>query len=139
MTCADRARELNAVKDAADVEERAQDDFDYRVFDTPAAKLLASLESFLAEDLAQALVARTKYKDIRRELSLNTKKVQDMEAHPVPFGDFARTISLFTRSDWSDQVPKEVADMIRRLMRTQIVDPAVAQLPWLGGQLKVMS
>ncbi|SMO77037.1 LysR family transcriptional regulator [Ruegeria faecimaris] len=62
-----------------------------------------------------------------------------MEAHPVPFGDFARTISLFTRSDWSDQVPKEVADMIRRLMRTQIVDPAVAQVPWLGGQLKVMS
>ena len=49
------ARELNAVKDAADVEERAQDDFEYRVFDSPAAKLIAALESFLAEDLSQAL------------------------------------------------------------------------------------
>ncbi len=61
-----------------------------------------------------------------------------MEAHPAPFGEFARTISLFTRTDWSDQVPQEVADMIRRLMRSQIVDPAIAQLPWLGGQLKVV-
>ncbi len=61
-----------------------------------------------------------------------------MEAHPAPFGEFARTISLFTRTDWSDQVPREVADMIRRLMRSQIVDPAIAQLPWLGGQLKVV-
>ncbi|SDW16271.1 transcriptional regulator, LysR family [Ruegeria halocynthiae] len=61
-----------------------------------------------------------------------------MEAHPAPFGEFARTISLFTRNDWSDQVPQEIADMIRRLMQSQIVDPAVAQVPWLSGQLKVM-
>ncbi|EEE37435.1 transcriptional regulator, LysR family [Rhodobacteraceae bacterium KLH11] len=61
-----------------------------------------------------------------------------MEAHPAPFGAFARTISLFTRTDWSDQVPQEVADMIRRLMQSQIVDPAMAQLPWLKGQLKVV-
>ena len=82
-TCADRARELNAIKDAADVEERAQDDFDLKVFDTPAAKLIASLESFLSEDLSKALVARVKYKDVRREVSLNSKKVQEMEANPV--------------------------------------------------------
>ena len=72
------------MKDAADVEERAQDDFEYRVFDSPAAKLIAALECFLAEDLSQALVARTRYKDVRREVSLNTKKVQEMEANPVP-------------------------------------------------------
>ena len=62
-----------------------------------------------------------------------------LEAHPAPFGEFARTISLFTRTDWSDQVPQEVAGMIRRLMRSQIVDPALAQLPWLDGRLKVMT
>ncbi len=61
-----------------------------------------------------------------------------IEAHPSPFGDFSRMISLFTRSDWSDQVPQEVAGMIRRLMQSQIVDPAVAQLPWLEGELKVV-
>ncbi len=60
-----------------------------------------------------------------------------LEVHPAPFGEFARTISLFTRSDWSDQVPQEVAGMIRRLMQSQIIDPAIAQVPWLGGQLKV--
>ncbi len=62
----------------------------------------------------------------------------ELEAHPAPFGEFSRTISLFTRTDWSDQVPQEVAGMIRRLMRSQIVDPAITQLPWLDGQLKVM-
>ncbi|WP_299659064.1 LysR family transcriptional regulator [uncultured Ruegeria sp.] len=61
-----------------------------------------------------------------------------MEAHPAPFGEFARTISLFTRTDWSDQVPQEVAGMIRRLMQSQIIDPAIAQVPWLSGQLKVL-
>ncbi|WP_171125523.1 MULTISPECIES: LysR family transcriptional regulator [unclassified Ruegeria] len=61
-----------------------------------------------------------------------------LEAHPVPFGEYARMISLFTRTDWSDQVPQEVAGMMRRLMRTQIVDPTLEQLPWLSDRLKVM-
>ncbi|MES0826056.1 LysR family transcriptional regulator [Ruegeria sp. SCP11] len=61
-----------------------------------------------------------------------------LQAHPAPFGEFSRTISLFTRTDWSDQVPQEVAGMMRRLMRNQIVDPALAQLPWLTDKLKVM-
>ncbi|TMV09751.1 LysR family transcriptional regulator [Ruegeria sediminis] len=63
----------------------------------------------------------------------------EIDAFPVPFGDFARTISLFARSDWSDQVPRDVAEMMRRLMQSQIIDPAVAQLPWLGGRLKVIA
>lgn len=62
-----------------------------------------------------------------------------LEAFPAPFGNFSRTISLFTRTDWSDQVPREVAGMMRRLMQSQIVDPALAQLPWLNGQLKVFT
>ncbi len=62
-----------------------------------------------------------------------------IEVHPAPFGDFARMISLFTRSDWSDQVPREVAGMMRRLMQSQIVDPALVQVPWLTDRLKVMS
>ncbi|WP_171210897.1 MULTISPECIES: LysR family transcriptional regulator [unclassified Ruegeria] len=61
-----------------------------------------------------------------------------LEAHPAPFGEYARMISLFTRTDWSDQVPQEVAGMMRRLMRTQIVDPTLEQLPWLSDRLKVM-
>ncbi|KUJ76140.1 LysR family transcriptional regulator [Ruegeria marisrubri] len=62
----------------------------------------------------------------------------EIDAFPVPFGDFSRTISLFTRSDWSDKVPRDVAEMMRRLMQSQIVDPAVARLPWLNGRLAVL-
>lgn len=61
-----------------------------------------------------------------------------LDAHPSPFGEFSRMISLFTRTDWSDQVPQDVAGMMRRLMRSQIVDPALTQLPWLSERLKVM-
>ncbi len=61
-----------------------------------------------------------------------------LDAYPAPFGEFSRTISLFTRSDWSDDVPREVAGMLRRLMQSQIVDPAIARQPWLGGRLKVI-
>ncbi|WP_109313391.1 LysR family transcriptional regulator [Ruegeria sp. AU67] len=62
-----------------------------------------------------------------------------LEAHPAPIGDVSRTISLFTRTDWSGQVPQKVAGMMRRLMGSQIVDPALAQLPWLNNRLKLMS
>ncbi|WP_171235244.1 LysR family transcriptional regulator [Ruegeria sp. HKCCA6837] len=61
-----------------------------------------------------------------------------LEAHPAPFGDFSRTISLLARTDWSDQVPQEVAGMTRRLMQNQIIEPALNKLPWLNGQLKVI-
>ncbi|WP_170473473.1 LysR family transcriptional regulator [Ruegeria arenilitoris] len=61
-----------------------------------------------------------------------------LEVHPAPFGEVSRTISLFTRSDWSDQVPNDVADMIRRLMKRQIIDPAVTQVPWLADKLVVI-
>ena len=114
MTCADRARELNAVKDAADVEERAQDDFEYRVFDSPAAKLIAALESFLADDLSHALVARTKYKDVRREVSLNTKKVQEMEANPVPTAA-ERLAKLKTQVEEGTRVMAEAREELMRL------------------------
>ncbi|WP_209598135.1 LysR family transcriptional regulator [Ruegeria sp. HKCCSP351] len=62
---------------------------------------------------------------------------EGLEAHPAPFGEFSRNISLLARTEWSDQVPQEVAGMTRRLMQNQIVDPAVAKLPWLSGQLRV--
>ncbi|WP_299643610.1 LysR family transcriptional regulator [uncultured Ruegeria sp.] len=63
---------------------------------------------------------------------------EGLEAHPAPFGDFSRSISLLARTDWSDQVPQEVAGMTRRLMQNQIVDPALTKLPWLSKSLRVI-
>ncbi|WP_424833863.1 LysR family transcriptional regulator [Ruegeria sp.] len=60
-----------------------------------------------------------------------------LDVHPAPFGDHGRTISLFTRTDLAGQVPQEVAGMMRRLMKSQIIDPAITKLPWLSGRLKV--
>lgn len=44
---AERSQELNNVKDAAEIEEKARDDFESRVYDTPAAKLVGALGAFL--------------------------------------------------------------------------------------------
>nr|WP_321254378.1 LysR family transcriptional regulator [uncultured Ruegeria sp.] len=61
-----------------------------------------------------------------------------LEVYPAPFGEFSRTISLFTRTDWPDEVPREIAGMIQRLMRSHILDPAIEQVPWLSDRLKVI-
>jgi hypothetical protein len=79
VLAAEKSQELTKIKDAAEVEERAQDDFDSKVYDTPAAKLLAAIEGFLDKELAQAVKARSDYKDLRREVSLNAKRAEDLE------------------------------------------------------------
>ena len=79
VLAAEKSQELTNIKDAADVEERAQDDFNSRIYETPAAKLIAAIEGFLDKELAQAVRARSDYKDLRREVSLNAKKVEDIE------------------------------------------------------------
>ena len=62
-----------------------------------------------------------------------------IEAHPVPFNPFSRTISLFAGTDWADQVPRDVARTMRHLVRDMVIAPALAQLPWLDGELRVMN
>ncbi|MGR3759927.1 LysR family transcriptional regulator [Roseobacteraceae bacterium NS-SX3] len=61
-----------------------------------------------------------------------------IDAFPLPFGSFSRTISLFSAADWADRVPRDVAETMRRLLQSQMVDPAVSRLPWLAGQLRVI-
>lgn len=62
----------------------------------------------------------------------------EIDAFPLPFAAFARTISLFAGSDWADRVPRDVAQTMRRLVQSQMIDPAVARLPWLSGQMRVI-
>ncbi|MCB1313474.1 MAG: LysR family transcriptional regulator [Sedimentitalea sp.] len=62
----------------------------------------------------------------------------DIEAYPLPFGAFVRTISLFAAADWADRVPRDVARTMRHLVQTQMIDPATARLPWLSGELRVI-
>jgi DNA-binding transcriptional LysR family regulator len=61
-----------------------------------------------------------------------------LAAHPLPFKPFARTISLFANSDWAEQVPRDIAATVRRLVQDQVITPANAQLPWLTGTLRII-
>jgi DNA-binding transcriptional LysR family regulator len=62
----------------------------------------------------------------------------DIEAFALPFGAFSRQISLFAGADWADRVPRDVARTMRALVQSQMIDPAIARLPWLSGQLRVI-
>lgn len=62
----------------------------------------------------------------------------ETDAFALPSAPFARTISLFAGADWAERVPRDVARTMRRLVQSQMIDPAVARLPWLAGQLKVI-
>jgi len=57
---------------------------------------------------------------------------------PLPFAPLSRTISLHARVDVLKDMPQRMAGLLRPLLQTQVVGPAVAQLPWLSGQLRVL-
>ena len=70
---------------------------------------------------------------------MRAQRIHDkLEAHPLPFKPFSRTISLFANSDWADRVPRDVARTVRHLVQDQMIAPACSQLPWLSGELRVL-
>ncbi|MCJ7871828.1 LysR family transcriptional regulator [Marinovum sp. 2_MG-2023] len=70
---------------------------------------------------------------------MRSARIHDsLAAHPLPFAPFSRNISLFASADWSDDVPREVARTVRRLVQDLMITPAHIQLPWLQDQLRVI-
>lgn len=61
-----------------------------------------------------------------------------VDALPLPFKPFSREITLYASADWAGQVPNDVAQTMRNLVQRYIIDPAVIQLPWLAGELRVL-
>ncbi|MBI6630157.1 LysR family transcriptional regulator [Pontibaca salina] len=61
-----------------------------------------------------------------------------IEAFPLPFAALSRTISLFAGTDWNEHVPRDIAQTMRHLLQSQIIDPALSRLPWLAGNLRVI-
>ncbi|WP_158966538.1 LysR family transcriptional regulator [Chachezhania sediminis] len=61
-----------------------------------------------------------------------------LDAFALPFGSDSRTISLFAGADWVDRVPRDVAETMRRLVRSHMTEPAINRLPWLSGALEVI-
>ncbi len=57
---------------------------------------------------------------------------------PLPFEPLSRTISLTARVDVLQDMPRRMAGLLRPLLQTQVVDRAVARMPWLEGALRVL-
>lgn len=62
-----------------------------------------------------------------------------ISAHPLPLPPFSRRISLFAGADWVDRVPRDIAATLRHLVTTQMIDPALRDLPWLGEEFRVLA
>lgn len=63
---------------------------------------------------------------------------EEVDAFPLPFKPFSRTISLYASADWAGNVPTDVAQTMRRLMQSHMIDPALTRLPWLTGDLRLL-
>lgn len=61
-----------------------------------------------------------------------------VEAFPLPTTPFHRTITLFAGSDWAGDVPTDIARAVRQLIQTQMIEPALLQLPWLSGHFRIL-
>ena len=56
----------------------------------------------------------------------------------LPFAPVERTLSLSARAGVLRDMPTQIALQLRGLMRAQVVDPALAEWPWLKGVLRVL-
>jgi DNA-binding transcriptional LysR family regulator len=62
-----------------------------------------------------------------------------VDIHPLPFAAFARTIALYHRTDWNDEISGVLSSKMRTILKTAVVEPGVAAMPWLEGALTVLT
>lgn len=58
--------------------------------------------------------------------------------HDLPGTPAARQISLLSGGDWLGDVPISIAKAMRALLSEHTIDPALAKMPWLEGQLTLI-
>ncbi len=63
---------------------------------------------------------------------------KDAELLPLPFEPLSRRISLTARREVLGDMPGDVAARLKPLLSEMIVAPAVRQMPWLAGSLRVL-
>jgi len=57
---------------------------------------------------------------------------------PLPFAPLSRRISLTARTGVLGEMPAQTADRLRALLNSLIVEPTLADMPWLKGDLKLL-
>ncbi len=61
-----------------------------------------------------------------------------VEVRPLPFGSFARRITLSARAGIWQDIPAQIAHRLQGQVATRIIAPAVAEWPWLHGELRLL-
>lgn len=61
-----------------------------------------------------------------------------LDVQPLPFEPLERTLSLSARAGVLRDVPGQMAVRLRHLIAAQVVEPALAEWPWVAGQLRVL-
>ncbi|GFE65909.1 LysR family transcriptional regulator [Litoreibacter roseus] len=71
---------------------------------------------------------------------LRAKRFLDrVETFPLPFEPLSRTISLVARKDSVADMPERIAETVRPLIQSEIVDFCLHKMPWLKGQMEVLN
>lgn len=60
-------------------------------------------------------------------------------AHPLPFQQFSRQISLLASPDFADKVPRDLAQSFRTLLNDKIIKPSLRTQPFLAGEFKILA
>ena len=68
-----------------------------------------------------------------------TQRYQNqVDLYRLPFTGFSRTVSLYYPEDQMPEIARIIADNLRSILQTSVVDPGRASAPWLGDTLAVV-
>ena len=62
----------------------------------------------------------------------------EVELLPLPMKGFTRTISVLSRADGFEKMPKHIASLIRILLQRTILTDLIEKFPWLEGDLCIL-
>lgn len=95
---------------------------------------------FESNDAVMAAVARLRGWTIATPASyLHALKLRDMlEVRPLPFQSFVRVLSLHARRGILGNLPSRTAGILRALLSEYCVEPALLEMPWLVGSLRIL-
>ncbi len=61
-----------------------------------------------------------------------------IDAHPLPGEAMARQIMLYATSDWTGDIPAQIANLVRELSERHFVSQGAQRMPWLGDTFRVL-
>ena len=87
-----------------------------------------------------AMVAAGKGWKILTPLALHQARTfrAKVDVHALPFAPLERTLSLYSRAGVLQDMPQHVANHLKRLIGSEILQPALSHWPWMQPALRVL-